>query len=95
MSPAQAWCQPAFNRVPVSMPDTHERSAALREATARVRLGEGPDACGPGRIPARGWGQVLRRCARRVFDHRLLGEAAAVAFYALLAVFPALAWLCY
>lgn len=63
----------------------------MREATARVRLGEGPDACGPGRIPARGWGQVLRRCARRVFDHRLLGEAAAVAFYALLAVFPALA----
>jgi membrane protein len=50
-----------------------------------------PDACGPVRIPARGWGQALRRCARRVFDDRLLGEAAAVAFYALLAAFPALA----
>ncbi len=36
-------------------------------------------------------GQVLRRCFQRVFEHRLLGEAAAVAFYALLAVFPALA----
>jgi membrane protein len=39
----------------------------------------------------RGWRQVLRRCTCRVFDERLLGEAAAVAFYALLAVFPALA----
>lgn len=34
---------------------------------------------------------MLRRCAWRVFDDRLLGEAAVVAFYALLAVFPALA----
>ena len=32
-----------------------------------------------------------RRCVRRVVDERLLGEAAAVAFYALLAIFPALA----
>jgi membrane protein len=34
---------------------------------------------------------MLRRCCFRVFEQRLLGEAAAVAFYALLAVFPALA----
>jgi len=38
-----------------------------------------------------GWGQVLQRCCCRVFEQRLLGEAAAVAFYAILAVFPALA----
>ena len=37
------------------------------------------------------WQQVLRRCIWRVFEDRLLGEAAAVAFYAQLAVFPALA----
>jgi len=42
-------------------------------------------------ISPSGWGQVLRRCFSRVFEDRLLGEAAAVAFYALLAVFPALA----
>ncbi len=42
-------------------------------------------------IPGRGWRQVLRRCVWRVFNERLLGEAAAVAFYALLAIFPALA----
>ena len=45
----------------------------------------------PARISASGLGQVLRRCCVRVFEQRLLGEAAAVAFYALLAVFPALA----
>lgn len=45
----------------------------------------------PARISASGLGQVLRRCFRRVFEQRLLGEAAAVAFYALLAVFPTLA----
>lgn len=45
----------------------------------------------PARFPALGLCQVLRRCCVRVFEQRLLGEAAAVAFYALLAVFPALA----
>jgi len=50
-----------------------------------------PDARGPGRITGRGWSRALRRCARRVFEQRLLGEAAAVAFYALLAVFPTIA----
>ena len=45
----------------------------------------------PARISASGLGQVLQRCCLRVFEQRLLGEAAAVAFYALLAVFPALA----
>ena len=43
------------------------------------------------RIPKANWVRVLRRCVRRVFEERLLGEAAAVAFYALLAIFPALA----
>ncbi len=42
-------------------------------------------------ISPSGWGQVLRRCCCRVIEQRLLGEAAAVAFYAILAVFPALA----
>ena len=45
----------------------------------------------PARIFMPGWEQVLWRCIRRVYDERLLGEAAAVSFYALLAVFPALA----
>jgi len=44
-----------------------------------------------GRRWLRSWRQVLRRCAWRVFEDRLLGKAAAVAFYALMAVFSALA----
>jgi membrane protein len=51
----------------------------------------GRAATSPLHISACGWRQVLRRCFWRVFQDRLLGEAAAVAFYALLAVFPALA----
>lgn len=36
------------------------------------------------------WVQIVRRSVQRMFERRLLGEAAAVAFYALLAMFPAL-----
>jgi membrane protein len=42
-------------------------------------------------ISGRGWWQVLRCCFWRLYQDRLFGEAAAVAFYALLAIFPALA----
>jgi len=73
------------------MPKAHERSATSCDATIRVRPGDGRGAATPACIPARGWRQVLRRCVWRVFEDRLLGEAAAVAFYALLAVFPGLA----
>jgi membrane protein len=73
------------------MPEAHELSADPLTAIARTRLREGRGASTPACIPMRGWRQVLRRCAWRVFEERLLGEAAAVAFYALLAVFPALA----
>ncbi|MFL5515641.1 MAG: YihY/virulence factor BrkB family protein, partial [Gemmatimonadales bacterium] len=61
------------------------------EAAARGRMGDGRGAHTPAQIPARGWRQLLIRCFWRVFEDRLLGEAAAVAFYALLAAFPALA----
>ena len=54
-------------------------------------------AAAPSSISARGWREVLRRTFVQVFEKRLPGEAAAVAFYALLALFPAMAalvWLC-
>lgn len=79
-------------------------SAASHREQARPSgavVGARPDdGCGavadPSRIPARGWREALRRTLRRVFEARLLGEAAAVAFYAVFALFPAaaaLAWL--
>ncbi|MFC7478026.1 YihY/virulence factor BrkB family protein [Dankookia sp. GCM10030260] len=73
------------------MPEAHEKSTDFPAAGAWALAGEGQGAATPACIPGRGWQQVLRRCAWRMFDDRLLGEAAAVAFYALLAVFPTLA----
>lgn len=72
------------------MPSNHTRTAAVRKAAAGLPA-EAQPVPTPARISAPGWRQVLRRCIRRVFNERLLGEAAAVAFYALLAIFPALA----
>ena len=73
------------------MPSDHARSTLPPEAGAQAHPGVGQIVPTPAHISAPGWKQVLRRCCWRVFNDRLLGEAAAVAFYALLAVFPALA----
>jgi membrane protein len=73
------------------MPTDHQRIAASREATAQAQPEGRHATLSPTLIPARGWRQVLRRCFWRVFEDRLMGEAASVAFYALLAIFPALA----
>jgi len=73
------------------MRPNHIRSTPPPAADTQVRPGAGQGASTPAHIPALGWQQVLQRCFWRVFDDRLLGEAAAVAFYALLAIFPALA----
>ena len=51
----------------------------------------GHDAAKPSEIPARGWWAVTKRVAAKVSSDRLLTEAAAITFYALLALFPALA----
>ena len=51
----------------------------------------GHDAAKPSDIPARGWWAIAKRVAAKVSSDRLLTEAAAITFYALLALFPALA----
>ena len=45
----------------------------------------------PSQIPARGWKDILKRCYQRLDDDRILAIAAGVTFYALLAIFPAIA----
>jgi membrane protein len=52
----------------------------------RGRLAERPSA-----IPAKGWKDILLRVYRRISRDRILAIAAGVAFYVLLAVFPAIA----
>src|SRR5208283_4442083 len=51
----------------------------------------GRDADSPAEIPARGWWQVVKRTYADIGEHRVLAEAASVTYYALLAIFPALA----
>ena len=65
----------------------------------RQRAGRGPgtgpalgqDADSPAEIPARGWWAVIKRVAHDVSENQLMTQAAAVTFYALLSLFPALA----
>jgi membrane protein len=53
--------------------------------------GRGRHAHRPLRIPWRGWKDVLVRTYREIQDDRLLALAAGVAFYSLIALFPAIA----
>jgi membrane protein len=57
-----------------------------------------PDAPGrqanrPSEIPARGWWQIVKRTGNAVMRDGLLAQAAAMTFYSLLALFPAMAML--
>ncbi len=57
---------------------------------ARAREpGRGRDAATPGDIPARGWNDILWRVFWSLGKDRVLSTAGGVAFFALLAVFPA------
>lgn len=53
--------------------------------------GRGRSAETPSQIPARGWKDILLRVYRGISDDRILANAASVTFYALLALFPAIA----
>jgi membrane protein len=51
----------------------------------------GATADSPAEVHKRGWWHAARRVAGDIIAHRIMAEAAAVTFYALLAIFPALA----
>src|ERR1700740_609773 len=67
------------------------RSAQNIETKAPSNYGRGRSAERPSDIPARGWKDILWRVYEGISDNRILANAAAVTFYALLALFPALA----
>lgn len=54
----------------------------------QVGNGSAPD--GPTDIKGRGWGQVLRRTIKEFRDDNLTDWAAALTYYGVLALFPAL-----
>ena len=73
------------------------RQTSRPNGLADARPAEECEVAAPSGISAHSWWSILRQTAHQVFEKRLLGEAAAVAFYALLTVFPVLAtliWLC-
>ena len=53
--------------------------------------GQGREADTPSEIPARGWWDIAKRTANQTSEHRLMTEGAGITFYAILAIFPALA----
>ena len=53
--------------------------------------GRGRSATTPSDIPARGWKDILLRMYEGISADRILANAAAVTFYALLAIFPGIA----
>jgi len=71
-----------------------EKAACGDSSDDRARaseLGRGRDANNPGEIPARGWKDIFWRMVRSIPENRILSTSGGVAFFALLAVFPAVA----
>lgn len=62
---------------------------ALSADPAAIERGRA--AAAPSEIPSRGWKDVLARVYDDINQHRILAIAAGVTFYALLAIFPAIA----
>src|SRR5438477_11942093 len=81
-------------RIERQRPDGRELSGSERRRLnnrARTDGGRGRSAEKPSDIPARGWKDILWRVYAGVSDDRILANSAAATFYALLALFPAIA----
>jgi len=81
-------------RIERQRPDGRELSGSERRRLnnrAQTDGGRGRSAEKPSDIPARGWKDILWRVYAGISDDRILANAAAVTFYALLALFPAIA----
>lgn len=70
-------------------PASHEGTAAERVADAEP--GRGRQAEAPSEIPAKGWKDIALRLHQEFSNDRVLLVAAGVTFYAILALFPAVA----
>jgi membrane protein len=80
----------AFERQPSSSRQS-SRPPSKSDHEAPADDGRGRSAEKPSDIPARGWKDILWRVYAGISDDRILANAAAVTFYALLALFPAIA----
>src|SRR5437762_5537106 len=79
------------DRQPPSSSPSPRPSQRSEARAAAADDGRGRSAEKPSEIPARGWKDILWRVYAGISDDRILANAAAVTFYALLALFPAIA----
>ncbi len=59
--------------------------------SSQLEANRGRFATTPSEISTRGWKDILLRVYENIFEHRVMAIAAGVTFYALLAIFPAIA----
>jgi membrane protein len=71
--------------------DAAAANGAGAEPQQALGDGRGRHADAPSEIPARGWKDILLRVYRNISEHRVVTLAAAITFYSLLAIFPAIA----
>ena len=76
---------------PKSAVKTTGRKRATERTGAPPRDGRGRDADNPSEIPAAGWWDIVNRTVHDISANALMTQAAAITFYALLSLFPALA----
>lgn len=74
-------------------PPDSKPAAATAAADAPEAGSLGRHAKTPSEIPAKGWWQIAKRVFSQISEDRVLANAAGVTFYALLAIFPAIATL--
>ena len=84
-APADAAVIERERRQPLPDQNKDHRDEASREQ------GRGRSATTPSEIPKRGWKDILLRVYRGIGDDRILANAGAVTFFALLALFPGIA----
>ena len=90
---------PSLISPPESNPESDKRpqehfendQPVSEQARRASELGRGRRAQAPWHIPSKGWQDIFWRVYASVNDNRLLAVAAGVAFYSLLAIFPAVA----
>jgi membrane protein len=73
-----------------SIPDRARRGASGPVGNG-TEPGRGRSATTPSDIPARGWKDILLRVYENIGRHHIIAIAAGITFYALLAIFPAIA----
>jgi membrane protein len=74
-----------------SVDEEAEAGASLVDLARARECGRGREARAPAQIPARGWKDILWRVLCAIPADRILSTSGGVAFFALLALFPALA----